>query len=138
VRVYSRNKSADKGLLYFWNISTGIDRASTKKGYYRPQSFSSRHWSRRFDAPMLFSVFFDGGRALHSSLASFDLKLMGKKRSSHGCVHVEDNRAEELFHLIGQSGYGTVDVIDRHGRLARNKDGSVKRARSYKTLIIIN
>jgi hypothetical protein len=138
MRVYSRNINTEKGLLYFWNISTGIDRASTKKGYYRPISFSSRHWSKQFDAPMLSSVFFDGGRALHSSLSTDDLYLMGKRRSSHGCVHVEDNRADELFHLIGHSGYGLVNNISKSGSPKLDKSGSNQYVFGYKTLIIIH
>jgi len=139
MRVYSRNvEGNDKKLLYFWAISTGIDQASTKKGVFRPQRFSSRHWSKAYDAPMLFSVFFDNGRALHSSIATSDLELMGKQKSSHGCVHVEDNRAEELFHLIGQSGYGSVDLIDKKGKVIRTAQGNTKQVTSYKTLIIIH
>lgn len=138
MRVYAKHANNSQKLLYFWNISTGIDTASTKKGVYRPQRFSSRHWSGSYDAPMLSSVFFDAGRALHSSISTDDLYLMGKKRSSHGCVHVEDNRAEELFHLIGHSGYGKVDLIDHKGKIVKDAEGKAKKVSSYKTLIIIN
>lgn len=137
MRVYAKNANNDQKLLYFWNISTGIDTANTKKGFYRPQRFSSRHWSGAYDAPMLSSVFFDAGRALHSSISTSDLELMGKRRSSHGCVHVEDNRAEELFHLIGNSGYGRVDLVAHNGKVVKGTDGKAKKVSSYKTLIII-
>jgi hypothetical protein len=138
MRVYSRYAEREMGFLYFWSVSTGIDRASTKKGFYRAQSFSSRHWSRQFDAPMLWSVFFDGGKAFHSSLATDDIRLMGNRRSSHGCVHVEEHRAEELFHLVGQSGYGLVDLLTKSGKPVLDSNGRAKKVRSYKTLFIIH
>lgn len=138
MRVYAKHADNNsQKLLYFWNISTGIDGASTRKGVYRPQRFSSRHWSGAYDAPMLASVFFDAGRALHSSISNNDLYLMGKKRSSHGCVHIEDHRAVELFHLIGHSGYGKVDLINNKGKVVKDTAGKAIKVPSYKTLIII-
>lgn len=128
LRVYKR----DVGLLYYWLISSGAKGFETASGYFRPQFFSSRHWSSKYDAPMLWAVFFHGGMALHSSLDRVSLTELGQAAASHGCVHVEDYRAEELFHLVGHSGFGPVDVIDRHtGR----KTG--RKAQSYQTLIIV-
>ena len=128
LRLYKR----DVGLHYYWQVSSGQKGFETASGYFRPQAFSSRHWSGKYDAPMLWAVFFNGGMALHSSLDRQALQEMGNAAASHGCVHVEDYRAEELFHLVGQSGYGPVDVIDRNtGR----KTGA--KAQSYKTLIIV-
>ncbi len=129
LRVYKR----DVGLLYYWLISSGAKGYETSSGYFRPQFFSSRHWSGKYDAPMLWAVFFNGGMALHSSLDRESMREMGQAAASHGCVHVEDYRAEELFHLVGQSGFGQVDVIERGtGR----KTGA--KAQSYKTLIIVS
>lgn len=128
LRVYKRGE----GLLYYWLISSGAKGHETSKGYFRPLMFSSRHWSGKYDAPMLWAVFFNGGMALHSSLDQRSLSEMGRAAASHGCVHVEDYRSEELFHLVGQSGYGTVDVVDRaSGRRTGAK------TLSYKTLIIV-
>lgn len=81
---------------------------------------------------MLWAVFFRGGMALHSSLDRESLRELGHKPSSHGCVHIEEYRAEELFHLVGHSGYGPVDVI---GRSIGRKTGA--KIHAYKTLIII-
>jgi len=128
LRVYKR----DIGLHYYWMISSGQKGFETASGYFRPQAFSSRHWSGKYDAPMLWAVFFNGGMALHSSLDRQAMQEMGNAAASHGCVHVEDYRAEELFHLVGHSGFGQVDVIDRNtGRKTGGK------AQSYKTLIIV-
>ena len=129
MRIYQRGK----GLLYYWFISTGIKGFETPSGYYRPTMFSSRHWSTIYQVPMLWAAFFHGGMALHSSLDRESLTELGHKPSSHGCVHVEEYRAEELFHLVGHSGYGSVDVINR---MTGRKTG--KKVRSYKTLIIVS
>lgn len=128
MRIYQRGK----GLLYYWFISTGIKGFETPSGYYRPTMFSSRHWSSIYKVPMLWAVFFRGGMALHSSLDRESLRELGHKPSSHGCVHIEEYRAEELFHLVGHSGYGPVDVI---GRSTGRKTG--EKIHAYKTLVII-
>jgi hypothetical protein len=128
LRVYQRGK----GLIYYWLISTGMKGFDTPSGYYTPQNFSSRHWSQSWDAPMLWAVFFNGGRALHSSLDRYSLHQLGRATDSHGCVHIEDYRAEELFHLVGKSGYGQVDQIDR------NSGKPAGKIQSYKTLIIVS
>lgn len=128
LRVYQRGK----GLLYYWLVSTGMPGHETLSGYFTPKAFSSRHWSSEYDAPMLWAVFFHGGEALHSSLDRTSIADMGKAAESHGCVHEEDYRAEEMFHLIGQSGYGSVKQIsERTGR------PTGKIVQTYKALIIV-
>jgi len=128
LRVYKRGT----GLLYYWLVSTGMAGHETANGYFSPKAFSSRHWSHAYDAPMLWAVFFHGGMALHSSLDRSSIADMGKAAESHGCIHEEDYRAEEMFHLIGQSGYGPVDQI---GELSGRKTGRTVTA--YKALIIV-
>lgn len=133
LRVYMRGV----GLMYYWLISTGRDDFKTTSGFYTPQRFSSRHWSSAYNAPMFWSVFFNGGMALHSSITSSDIRKLGEQ-ASHGCVHIEDNRAKELFHMIGQSGYGDVEKINyRTGRRVLNENGEPIIVQRYKTLIIV-
>ncbi|MGZ3803865.1 MAG: L,D-transpeptidase [Pseudobdellovibrionaceae bacterium] len=137
MRVYQRNVKENEGLIYYWYISTGIAGYRTQSGYFLPQSFSSRHWSTEFDAPMRSTVFFYKGEGLHASIDSDALKALGTVYS-HGCVHIEDNRAQELFHRVGHSGYGTVDLIDeKTGKIKLENDQPVK-VQAYKTLIIIH
>lgn len=133
LRVYKRGD----GLLYYWLISTGNTGWRTPAGYFRPTGFSSRHWSSAFDAPMFWSVFFHGGKALHSSLDRGALGDLGRP-ASHGCIHVEEHRAEALFHLIGQSGYGPVDKLDPStGRPRLNALGEIEQVDAPRTLIIV-
>jgi len=133
LRVYKRGW----GLIYYWLISTGAPSFETPSGYYRPQGFSYRHWSRPYDAPMLWAVFFNSGIALHSSLDREALRDMGRAAASHGCVRIEDYRAEELYHLIGHSGFGQVDLLDRHTGATLMKDGKRRKVQAYRTLIIV-
>lgn len=133
LRVYRRGE----GLVYYWLISTGMPGFETPSGYFTPQGFSYRHWSGPYDAPMLWSVFFNGGISLHSSLDRDALYKLGRAADSHGCVHIEDHRAEELYHLIGQSGYGLIDLIGRHTGRPVLVGKARKKIRGYRTLIIV-
>lgn len=133
LRVYRRGE----GLLYYWLISTGAPGFETPSGYFIPQGFSYRHWSGPYDAPMLWSVFFNGGISLHSSLDRDALDKLGRAADSHGCVHVEDHRAEELYHLIGRSGYGLIDQIDRKTGRPVLVGKARKKISGYRTLIIV-
>jgi hypothetical protein len=134
LRVYKRGQ----GLIYYWGISTGMVRYETARGYFTPQSFSPRHWSDQYDAPMLSSVFFHGGMALHSSMDTGNLADLGVKRASHGCVHIEDHRAEVMYHVIGNSGFGSVDFLNpKSGSPEKDDSGRIKQKSSYKTLIIV-
>jgi lipoprotein-anchoring transpeptidase ErfK/SrfK len=133
LRVYQRGQ----GLIYYWLISTGARGFETPSGYFRPQGFSSRHWSGPYDAPMLWSVFFNGDISLHSSLDRDALRNMGRAAASHGCVRIEDHRAEELYHLIGHSGFGLVDQLDRRTGTPVMKARQQRKVQAYKTLIIV-
>lgn len=133
LRAYQRGA----GLLYYWLISTGQDGWRTPSGYFVPTGFSSRHWSSLFDVPMFWSVFFHRGKALHSSLDRGALGDLGAP-ASHGCVHIEDHRAEALFHLIGKSGYGPVDKLSvQTGRPIVGAEGQIEQIDAPRALIII-
>lgn len=133
LRVYKRGL----GLIYYWLISTGARDFETPSGYYLPQGFSSRHWSGPYDAPMLWAVFFHSGISLHSSLDRDALRNMGRAAASHGCVRIEDHRAEELYHRIGHSGFGLVDQLDRQTGAPMMKGEQRRKVEAYKTLIIV-
>lgn len=139
LRFYDRNalNNGYNGLIYYWLVSTGIKGYETPSGFFTPQSFSSRHWSGQFDAPMLNSVFFSDGKAFHTSIDTEAMFKLGEP-FSHGCIHLEDYRATDLFHRIGQGGYGLVDQINKKtGRVIRDSSGNPIKAKGYKTLIVI-
>jgi len=134
LRAYQRGR----GLIFYWLVSTGRQSYETPSGYFLAHGFSSRHWSNTFDAPMFWSVFFQGGKALHSSLDREALGDLGDRPSSHGCIHIEEYRAEALFHLIGRSGFGAMPRLDpRTGHLQLGHSAEPLYVPAPKTLIII-
>ncbi len=126
----------DVGLLYYWKVSTAVAGRITPKGHFTPEMFSSEHRSTTYNnAPMPWAVFFtlDYLYATHGTTSNANL---GKK-ASHGCIRVETQRAQDLFHLIGSNGQGQVDIINRDGSVKTLTDGTRANKTAYKTLYII-
>lgn len=131
------NYDRSSGLLFYWKVSTGRTGSATPSGFFVPQKFSSEHASSLYeDAPMPWAVFFDGNVATHATLRD-NYAFLGS-RASHGCVRLEEQRAEDLFHLIGNVGLGEVDGITQDGRWVLDTKGNPQKGILYKTLIIIN
>ncbi len=60
----------------------------TPTGAFRVEWKSRKWWSKQYNAPMPYSVFFHQGCAIHE----------GSLRSmSHGCVHVSNDAAKHIF-----------------------------------------
>ena len=58
----------DGSLRYQWPVSTARWGYSTPNGSYRPERLARKWFSRKYDwSPMPYSVFFDGGYAIHGS-----------------------------------------------------------------------
>src|SRR5262249_52405241 len=65
---------------YTWAVSTGVH--GTPSGTFRPQSLSRNHRSSMFNnAPMPYSIFYDGNFAIHGTTQV--ARLGGP--ASHGC-----------------------------------------------------
>jgi hypothetical protein len=63
----------------------------TPKGCFKPGAIEKLHWSRKYNAPMPYSVFFKGGAALHAGSLS---------QQSHGCVHLGNDTAARIFRIV--------------------------------------
>lgn len=129
-----------------WKVSTGREQwevsrsgrfyfTTTPVGYFYPYSLIRYHWSQTWDALMEFSVFFNGGIALHATTPSHYSQL--GSRASGGCVRLHRTNAQYLFDRVKQEGRGLVPVIKRNGQLSRDRRGNVIRAVKWKTLIIV-
>ena len=58
----------DGSLRYQWPVSTARWGYSTPNGSYRPERLARKWFSRKYDwSPMPYSIFFDGGYAIHGS-----------------------------------------------------------------------
>jgi lipoprotein-anchoring transpeptidase ErfK/SrfK len=93
---------------YSWPISTARRGYRTPVGSYRPQRMYRRYFSRKYDnAPMPYSIFFNGGYAIHGTT---DLKRLGRP-ASHGCVRLHPSNAATLFALVRDYGPGNTRII---------------------------
>ena len=75
----------DGASRYQWPVSTGRWGYSTPNGSYRPQRLERKWFSRKYDwSPMPYSIFFDGGYAIHGS---YEVSHLGRP-ASHGCIRL--------------------------------------------------
>jgi hypothetical protein len=128
---------------YHWPVSTARWGYRTPNGTYRPERLE-RHWySRKYhNSPMPYSIFFDGGYAIHGSYA---ISRIGRP-ASHGCIRLHPRNAAVLFRLVrenrgdtrivvtgargGRSAYAAHRYTERRERHARS-ERQERRARRY-------
>jgi len=96
MKVYRGGK-----LLHKWKVSTGKKGFNTPTGIYKPTMLERLHLSKEYhNAPMPYSVFFNGGIAVHGTRS---IRRLGRK-ASHGCIRVKTSNAKKLYALIQKSG----------------------------------
>ena len=90
---------------YSWAVSTGV--YGTPSGTFRPQSLSRFHRSTIYNnAPMPYSIFYDGNFAIHGT--THIAQLGG--RASKGCVRLHPSNAAILFGLVQKEGLGNTRI----------------------------
>lgn len=89
-------------------VSTGKKGYSTVRGCYNPWLLSKNHWSRKYNSPMPWAVFFYKGYALHETPY---VKALGTK-ASHGCVRQSGKNAKYVYETVAYyvKNYGTGSV----------------------------
>jgi lipoprotein-anchoring transpeptidase ErfK/SrfK len=91
---------------YSWAVSTGV--GGTPSGTFRPQSLDRNHRSSLFgNAPMPYSIFYDGHFAIHGTNA---VSRLGTP-ASHGCVRLHPSNAATLFALVQKEGLGNTRIV---------------------------
>jgi hypothetical protein len=89
--------SVDGFPRYEWPVSTARAGYRTPNGSYRPQWLARKWFSREYDwSPMPYSIFFDGGYAIHGS---YEVDYLGQP-ASHGCIRLHPDNAAILFALV--------------------------------------
>jgi lipoprotein-anchoring transpeptidase ErfK/SrfK len=85
-----------KKLLEF-PVLTGDDECPTDPGIYVIRVKDPDYYSRKFDTPMPFSMFFDwpGRRAIHEG--GVPVGAARRELATHGCIHVEQPHIEWLY-----------------------------------------
>ena len=87
----------DGSQRYQWPVSTARRGYSTPNGSYRPERLARKWFSRKYDwSPMPYSIFFDGGYAIHGS---YEIAHLGRP-ASHGCIRLRPQNAAILFALV--------------------------------------
>ena len=81
--------------------TTGRPGYETPPGTFHVTFKDKDFWSTDFDAPMPYSVFFNGGIAFHEGSLSVP---------SHGCVHLGEDAAITFFNTLQQG--DVVEVVD--------------------------
>jgi hypothetical protein len=89
-------------------VSTARRGYRTPNGSYRPQRLARKWFSRKYDwSPMPYSIFFDGGYAIHGS---YEISHLGRP-ASHGCIRLHPNNAAVLFALVKEHMGDTQIVV---------------------------
>lgn len=87
--------------LFTWSVSTAKAGKITPTGVFRPEFLSRHHRSRRYNnAPMPFSIFYDGNYAIHGT---DQIRRLGKP-ASNGCIRLHPDHAKILFDMVRWEG----------------------------------
>jgi len=100
---------------YVWPVSTARRGYATPNGSYRPERLERKWYSRKYDwSPMPYSIFFDGGYAIHGS---YEISHLGRP-ASHGCIRLHPKHAAVLFSLVRKNRDETRIIVtgERPGR----------------------
>lgn len=108
--AYERGKK----LLEF-PVLTGDDECTTDPGIYVVRKKVEDYYSRKYDTPMPFSLFFDWRqrKAIHEGGVPAGPER--KELSTHGCVHVEQPHMEWLYDWAEEGATAVVISGERSG-----------------------
>src|SRR5476651_813177 len=112
---------------YQWPVSTARIGYRTPNGTYRPERLERKWFSRKYDwSPMPYSIFFDGGYAIHGS---YEISHLGRP-ASHGCIRLHPQNAAILFALVKEHLRDTQIVVTGEAPAARSGGrGEARRGR---------
>ena len=100
--------TVDGAPRYEWPVSTARMGYRTPNGTYKPQRLARKWFSRKYDwSPMPYSIFFDGGYAIHGS---YEISHLGRP-ASHGCIRLHPDNAALLFALVKEHVGDTTIVV---------------------------
>ncbi len=95
-------------VIHTWPVSTARPGYVTPSGSWRPKRLHKMWYSRKYDmSPMPYSVFYDGGYAIHGTSA---VSRLGSP-ASHGCVRLETDNAKAFYDLVQSVGPGNTRVV---------------------------
>ena len=94
--------------LFEFPVLTGDDECTTDPGIYLVRWKAPDYYSRKYDTPMPYSMFFDmrQRKAIHEGGVPPPAERKGL--ATHGCVHVEPPHIERLYEWAEE---GTTAVV---------------------------
>jgi len=101
--AYERGKK-----LFEFPVVTGDDETTTDPGIYKVRLKDDNYYSRTYDTPMPYSMFFDlkGMKAIHEGeVPPPEIK---KELATHGCIHVEPPYIERLYEWADEENTAVV------------------------------
>ena len=95
--------------LYEFPVVTGDDETPTNPGIYVIRLKDDNYYSRKYDTPMPYSIFFDlkERKAIHEG--EVPPPAVKKELATHGCIHVEPPYIQRLYDWADEG--NTVVVI---------------------------
>ena len=89
-------------------VLTGDDECTTDPGLYVIRMKDPDYYSKKYDTPMPYSLFFDwpGRKAIHEG--GVPSRAEKKELASHGCIHVEQPHIEWLYHWAEEGATAVV------------------------------
>lgn len=95
-------------VIYTWKVSTARAGYVTPRGSWKPKRMHKMWYSRKYDmSPMPYSVFYNGGYAVHGTGA---VKQLGRP-ASHGCVRLATGNAATFYSLVRQIGPANTRIV---------------------------
>ena len=95
---------------YRWKVSTARAGKVTPRGSWTAKSLSKNHRSSRYNnAPMPYSIFYNGHYAVHGTN---QVSRLGRPASA-GCVRLDPKNAAVLFSLAQREGLSNVRIVVR-------------------------
>ena len=94
--------------LFEFPVVTGDDVTTTNPGIYIIKFKDEDYYSRKYDTPMPYSMFFDlkGMKAIHEG--EVPPPEMKKELATHGCIHVEPPYIERLYEWADEENTAVV------------------------------
>ena len=95
-------------VMYRWPVSTARKGYRTPTGSWSAKRMHRMWYSRKYDmSPMPYSVFYNGGYAIHGTGA---VSRLGRP-ASHGCVRLHPANAKRFYSLVKQNGMKNTRIV---------------------------
>lgn len=100
--------SMDGQVIHRWPVSTARRGYVTPHGSWHPKRLERMWHSSKYESsPMPYSVFYNGGYAIHGTGA---VRQLGRP-ASHGCVRLQVANAATFYSLVKEVGAGNTRIV---------------------------